>query len=432
MNPLRLVKHSSDRNVVRTMYSAVSMAFVSTILVAAAVGTVSVSELPSLGGAVSGYALGINDRGDVVGRSYTADYAQTSTLWALGGAPSALSSLAGATASEAVAISSTGAIVGTSTVDYAFVATLWPSATAAAVPLVGLGGMNTQVTATNTRGDMVGHGLVADNSVVHAILWSAGNRNGVDLGTLSGGSYSQAFGINAAGDAVGVSDDASWSSQAVLWSATNRAPVVLKSLGGRNSRALGINDAGDIVGESQTALGSIHATLWPAAGRLPVDLGVLSGGNFSGAAGINAAGDIVGFSGIPGDLRHAVVWPAGSASGTPAPSTCGKSNSRSENNSRSEKEKKRRGKGPPTPLAGTFAAARPLPVDLGTLPGGSTSQALAINASGQIVGYGSNGTEDRSMSWSWTSSVVVPPTGTPPGHGQQGNHQNEGEEEGDC
>jgi uncharacterized membrane protein len=85
------------------------------------------------------------------------------------------------------------------------------------------------------------------------------------------------------------------------------------------------------------------------------------------------------------------------------------------------------------PLASYFAAARPAPVDLGTLPTGSSSEAKAINASGLIVGYGDNAGLTRTMSWKWSSSVVVPPTPTPtPGHGQQGNHQNEGEEEGDC
>jgi probable HAF family extracellular repeat protein len=425
------------------MYSAVSMAFVSTIFVAAA--AVSYSEYGSLGDKpgflVSGAALAVNAGGDIVGRSYTADGPLGSTIWALGSTgPSALASLPDAMSSEAVAISSTGAIAGTSTVAYAFVPTVWASATATPVALSGLGGMNTSVTAINTRGDVAGYGLVLNNEATHAIVWPAGGA-AIELLPLSGGALSQAFAINAAGDVVGISDDAAWLTQATLWPAGARnMPVALKSIGGSGrSVAFGINDNGDIVGESQTATGTVHATLWPAAGRASpgLDLGVLSGGNFSGAAGINAAGDIVGYSGVVGDLRHATIWPASATAGTPPPSSgCSRlsPSSRSDNRSRdndSRSDKKKRGKGPPMPLASYFAAARALPVDLGTLTGGSSSEAKAINASGLIVGFGDNGTLTRTMSWKWSSSVVVPPTPTP-GHGQQGNHQNEGEEEGDC
>jgi probable HAF family extracellular repeat protein len=429
------------------MYSAVSMAFVSTIFVAAA--AVSYSEYGSLGDTpgflVSGAALAVNTGGDIVGRSYTpSDGPLGATLWVSGSLnPTPLLNLPDAMSSEAVAISSTGAIAGTSTVAYAFVPTVWASPTATPVALAGLGGMNTSVTGINANGDVAGYGLVLNNEATHAIVWPAGGA-AYELPPLSGGALSQAFAINAAGDVVGISDDAAWLTQATLWPASARkTPVALKSIGGTGrSVAFGINDNGDIVGESQTAAGAVHATLWPAAGRASpgLDLGVLLGGNFSGAAGINAAGDIVGYSGVAGDLRHATVWPASAAAGTPAPSSgCNRlspNSRRSDSKSRdndSRSDKKKRGKGPPMPLASYFAAARALPVDLGTLAGGSSSEAKGINASGLIVGFGDNGFQTRTMSWKWSSSVVVPPTPTPtPGHGQQGNHQNEGEEEGDC
>ena len=69
--------------------------------------------------------------------------------------------------------------------------------------------------------------------------------------------------------------------------------------------------------------------------------------------------------------------------------------------------------------------------DLGTLPGGSWSQATSINALGQIVGLGQNATfNTRAMFWKPTS-VTPPPTGTPPG-GHDGDHRNQGDEDGDC
>jgi probable HAF family extracellular repeat protein len=62
--------------------------------------------------------------------------------------------------------------------------------------------------------------------------------------------------------------------------------------GGDFSVAHGINSRGQVVGWSNTASGGSHAFLWED-GRM-TDLGTLPGGEFSQALGINARGQVVG------------------------------------------------------------------------------------------------------------------------------------------
>ena len=85
----------------------------------------------------------------------------------------------------------------------------------------------------------------------------------VDLGTLPGGTFSIAAGINDRGQVVGTSSTANLSGDhAFLFE--NGEMVDLGTLpGGDLSEAEGINNHGQVVGSSTSALSSIsHATLW--------------------------------------------------------------------------------------------------------------------------------------------------------------------------
>jgi len=76
--------------------------------------------------------------------------------------------------------------------------------------------------------------------------------------------------------------------------------IDLGTLGGSNSRAYGINDAGQVVGISNS-----HAFLWDD-GEI-IDLGMLPGpAGYSVAHSINDAGQVVGFSG--NDAGSAFIW----------------------------------------------------------------------------------------------------------------------------
>ena len=72
----------------------------------------------------------------------------------------------------------------------------------------------------------------------------------------------------------------------------------LGSLGGASS-AQAVNNAGQVVGVSYLGDGSYHAFLWQQASGM-VDLGVLPGGAPSSATRINDLGQVVGTSGLAG------------------------------------------------------------------------------------------------------------------------------------
>ncbi len=114
----------------------------------------------------------------------------------------------------------------------------------------------------------------------------------------------------------------------------------LGTLGGKYASAHALNTRGQVAGYAQTPLGETRAALWPAGAGAAISLGTL-GGDYSIANGINNFGEVVGASNIlPNGKVHGFLWHAGRMR------------------------------------------------DLGTLPFGPLSSARAVNASGEIVGWG--------------------------------------------
>ncbi len=105
---------------------------------------------------------------------------------------------------------------------------------------------------------MVGEATTASGAT-HAFLFDDGVM--VDLGTLPGGTFSRAAGINDRGQVVGGATTASVALHAFLFE--DGVMTDLGTLpGGRSSEALGINNRGQVVGNSNATNISEHAALW--------------------------------------------------------------------------------------------------------------------------------------------------------------------------
>ena len=166
--------------------------------------------------------------------------------------------------------------------------------------------------AINGVGDVVGDSTFGTSEAIsHAALF----RNGkiADLGTLKGGVYSRATGINASGQVVGFSgakpDDSS-TNRAFIWSAST-GMLDIGTLGGASAQAFGINDSGFVTGTAQVADSSrleiTHAFIYQPISipgrnmKKMIDLGTL-GGNDSYGMAINANNHVVGYSTLNGGL----------------------------------------------------------------------------------------------------------------------------------
>lgn len=196
----------------------------------------------------------------------------------------------------------------------------------------------------NNAGQVVG---VSESSTGRAFIWQNGMY--AALGDLPGGGVaSVAFGINNTGQAVGWSD-ATNGDRAFRWQGGVMTDLGDLSGGSDFSIAQGINEAGQVVGFSGASTGT-RAFLWTDGAM--TNLGDLSGGaDLSAAQGINAAGQVVGYSNASTGDR-AFLWKNGVMS------------------------------------------------DLGDLPGGADrSYGYGINAAGQVVGYSNAGTGDRAYLW---------------------------------
>jgi probable HAF family extracellular repeat protein len=119
----------------------------------------------------------------------------------------------------------------------------------------------------NARGDVVGFsnppgpGDPEGDFIAHAFLWT-GADTAIDLGTLAGDLFSEAFAINGSGQVVGVSFGGANGSHAILWE--NGMKFDLNSLVPGNldviMSAQDINDAGQITGRVRDHLtGQVRA-----------------------------------------------------------------------------------------------------------------------------------------------------------------------------
>lgn len=124
----------------------------------------------------------------------------------------------------------------------------------------------------------------------------------------------EATAINNGGEIVGVTYTAGGSQLAVYWPSATTNPVALNSGGYDHVAALAINDSGAIVGAGSFIGGASVALFWASPSAVPETLPApssLTSGVF--AVGINSDGDIAG---TDGNAQAALVWKG--AAKTPA------------------------------------------------------------------------------------------------------------------
>jgi probable HAF family extracellular repeat protein len=187
----------------------------------------SITDLGKLPGSDDSRASDINDRGQVVGSSNTAWNKSRAFLWERGKMRD-LGSLPGAYVALATGINNRGQVVGYNFVDSgvgAFAhALLWERGKMRDLGALPRRGDDSTAGDINDRGQVVGYSntFVREPSgdaqfEPHAFLWQKGKMR--DLGTLPGGNFSNATGINDRGQVVGHSCWFGYDKcRAVLWS----------------------------------------------------------------------------------------------------------------------------------------------------------------------------------------------------------------------
>jgi probable HAF family extracellular repeat protein len=234
--------------------------------------------------------------------------------------------------------------------------------------------------AVNNHREVVGRATMGSGET-HAALWRDGQI--MDLGTLPGGSYSEAFAINDAGQVVGFgyNDQSACTAFDGCWHAFLWQDGTMTDLGGLDPRfqsyAYSINERGAIAGTSATAdypFGFFHAVVWENGTQ--TDLGRPESASDAAALGINARGDAVGWAAVNGQVLP-FLWSRGSA--TPLPMPAGAQGAEAEKiNNRGQIV----GRGSNHPLLWTNGAVAELP----DIPGAARSDAYDLNDSGIVVG----------------------------------------------
>jgi probable HAF family extracellular repeat protein len=235
-------------------------------------------DLGTLGGP-DAYAIGINDRGQVLGFSFVNSTLNPTTglptgdgfLWE-NGVITDIPNPLGGTLVTPIYLSDKGQVVGYANLkgdmpgqEHPF---LWQNSVF--TDLTSFGGTGGAAAKINDAGQIVGNANFAGSTTYHAAIWQNGSI--FDLGTLGSDDCSAGLDINSLGQTVGFSAACvGTTSEAFVWQ--NGGPMVdLNTLIPANTGlhlqiAANINDLGEIAGSGMLANGDIHAFLLiPCAG----------------------------------------------------------------------------------------------------------------------------------------------------------------------
>ncbi len=235
------------------------------------------TALPTLGGS-NGFAAGVNNLGQVVGWAETATHDPTcdfpqvrqfrAVLWEPNGQVVQLPAFHGEPDQAAVGINDKGQVVGISGICGSAVgalsakhAVLWENGTLTDLGSLGGVGWNTPIS-INNQGDVVGFTNLANDASIlrfRAFLWTRSSGREKNLGTLPGDAISEALSINDLGQVVGVSYGTGFSHpRAVVW--VDGVATDLNSLTPGSSLVLtaanAINGRGEITGTANDPSGN--------------------------------------------------------------------------------------------------------------------------------------------------------------------------------
>jgi probable HAF family extracellular repeat protein len=240
---------------------------------------------------------GINDSGEVVGRSSTIHGGSHAFLWTASLGMVDLGTLGG-DGSEAVAINDSGQVAGDAETDNAgeirpgsgancYHAFLWTAA--GGMVDIGPPDYTSRVAALSPSGQVVGIYYPCPGGHTRAFSWThAGGF--VDLGTL-GGVKSEPTAVNEGGEVTGESETRLGASEAFSWTQAGGMVGLGTLTGFTGSSGRAINDHGEIIGTDGE--GEDRAFSWTGEGGL-IDLGTLPGDKRSEGVAINDSGQVVG------------------------------------------------------------------------------------------------------------------------------------------
>jgi probable HAF family extracellular repeat protein len=264
----------------------------------------AIRDLGTLGGNES-RALGVSNRGQIVGSSSTASNDRTvAFLWDQGVMTPLPPLTSSDTVSEALDVNDNGIAVGFS----GSAACYWQDGQVHL--LTGIGGAPSRAVRISAGNLIVGTST-SNFGFQTAVLWTIPAGTSTTLNPVAG-TTSFGFDVNDSNQAAGTGTiNAAGNVHATLW--TNRVPQDLGTLiagASASSQGFGLSASGLVVGEG-SALDpnnnpTTHGLLWDY-NRQIVNLLPLAGATFSTANAVNSGGTVVGHSSSPG-LPHAVFW----------------------------------------------------------------------------------------------------------------------------
>ena len=263
-----------------------------------------ITDVGPIGGTQSPGA-GLAESGDVVGSLLRADGRTHAFVYSSSQKTSKDLGTLGGASSAATDANRFGVVVGHSLNAAGQQKAFMYTAAGGMVSLGTLGGTSSAALAVGDGGEIVGTAQTAGNAARRAFIYQNGTMS--LLNNTFGGTDSAATAVSEFGDIAGWASTTNNASTRAFWYSLG----VTKNLGtlGGASVATGVNDHSEIVGYSEVASGARHAFLY--SDGVMRDLGTLGGANSEARAIANFSRAVVGLSDVPGGGTHAFIYTNG-------------------------------------------------------------------------------------------------------------------------